>query len=1071
MGALEASLRRQLEHAVLAARASAENGARKALNFLGVDQESPPQHLTDSQRELHRRLRAQAHMLADGQDLKHLVEKTAYDHWHRLLFSRFLVENRLLLHPEHHVALELSDLADLAAEEGIREPWDLAARYTAAVLPAIFRKDDPVGELALPSEDRGELLRLLKELPVEVFQADDSLGWVYQFWRAEEKNTVNASGGKINADTLPAVTQLFTEHYMVEFLLHNSLGAWWTAKVEAAGRTSAIPLPYLRRKEDGSPAAGAFSHWPKTVRELRVLDPCCGSGHFLVALLQLLVAMLREEENLSVEGAVRVVLADILHGLEIDARCTQLAAFNVAFAAWRLIGRPDGLPPLRIACSGLSVGATRDEWLAAVEEKDARFLIGQIYNLFKKAPELGSLINPARISNIGQKASDLLPAVRGLLAADPLANPEWHELGVTAKGFAEATEILGRAFHLVTTNVPYLGRGKQDEILQEYCERIYPNAKSDLATSFVERCLEFCSNSGSAALVTPQNWLALKITTALRQRLLIRTTWNMVARLGPKGFQTPMWDFNVQLGMISKVEPDEGHVMFGIDVSSAKDPQAKAAELVKASLWRGEQRHQLDNPYSRITFTSSSDEPRLSEYADTWQGLVTGDTRRFTLNFWEVSERGSIWEWLISTPETNGTYVGRELIVRWEGSKGALHNSTAHNFPPTAALGRHGVLLSQFGVIRATTYTGEIFNDLSVPLIPRNPAHLPAIMALCTHESFNELVRAQTQSLQVRVGYFLGIPFNLAHWERVAAEKYPNGLPKPHSDDPTQWLFGGQPQGSLYPLQVAVARLLGYCWPRQTGSEFLDCPALGPDGLGSFADDDGIVCLNAIKGETPCADRLQSILGATFGSEWSAEKLSELLAESGARSLEDWLRNYFFEEHCSIFHQRPFLWQIWDGRKDGFSAIVNYHRMDRSTLEKLTYAYLGDWLRRQQAAKEAGEAGSDARHQAARELQEKLKLIIEGEPPYDIFVRWKPIEKQALGWEPDLNDGVRMNIRPFVTAEILRKVPKINWRKDRGKDVPSTPWYSVFNGERINDHHLTLAQKRAAKPAAAAVIA
>ena len=134
-----------------------------------------------------------------------------------------------------------------------------------------------------------------------------------------------------------------------------------------------------------------------------------------------------------------------------------------------------------------------------------------------------------------------------------------------------------------------------------------------------------------------------------------------------------------------------------------------------------------------------------------------------------------------------------------------------------------------------------------------------------------------------------------------------------------------------------------------------------------------------------------------------------------------------------------------------------------ATLEKLTYAYLGDWLRRQQAAKEAGEAGSDARHQAAVELQTKLKLIIEGEAPYDIFVRWKPIDKQPLGWEPDLNDGVRLNIRPFVTADILRKRPNINWRKDRGKDVTSAPWYDVFEGERINDHHLTLEEKRAAR--------
>jgi hypothetical protein len=120
--------------------------------------------------------------------------------------------------------------------------------------------------------------------------------------------------------------------------------------------------------------------------------------------------------------------------------------------------------------------------------------------------------------------------------------------------------------------------------------------------------------------------------------------------------------------------------------------------------------------------------------------------------------------------------------------------------------------------------------------------------------------------------------------------------------------------------------------------------------------------------------------------------------EYTGKSLEDWLRNGFFEQHCALFHNRPFIWQVWDGLKNGFSALVNYHKLTHANLEKLTYAYLGDWIRRQQAAVEAGEAGSDARLEAAKQLQTKLKLILDGEPPYDIFVRWKPLSKQAIGW-------------------------------------------------------------------------
>jgi len=142
---------------------------------------------------------------------------------------------------------------------------------------------------------------------------------------------------------------------------------------------------------------------------------------------------------------------------------------------------------------------------------------------------------------------------------------------------------------------------------------------------------------------------------------------------------------------------------------------------------------------------------------------------------------------------------------------------------------------------------------------------------------------------------------------------------------------------------------------------------------------------------------------------------------------------------------------------------VHLGHADGLQIQGRHYLYVGDWITRQKAAVEAGEEGSDAKLAAALDLKARLEKILEGEAPYDIFVRWKPLEQQPIGWDPDLNDGVRLNIRPFVTAGVLRKNPKIHWNKDRGKDVPSAPWYKVFQGDRINDHHLTLAEKRAAR--------
>jgi hypothetical protein len=354
----------------------------------------------------------------------------------------------------------------------------------------------------------------------------------------------------------------------------------------------------------------------------------------------------------------------------------------------------------------------------------------------------------------------------------------------------------------------------------------------------------------------------------------------------------------------------------------------------------------------------------------------------------------------------------------------------------------------------------------------------------------------------VTPGILNQVPFDLDRWTKVAEEKYPHGLPKPYSDDPTQWIFHGYPCGSVIwdeeikrtahgplrtddsVLQVAMARLLGYRCPAeldpemelaQEQREWVErCEALLP-----HADRDGIVCLPAVRGERRAVDRLEALLADAYGDQWSATTRSKLLesVDHAGKDLDSWLSDKFFTQHCKLFQNRPFIWHIWDGLKDGFSALVNYHKLDYKALETLTYTYLGDWITQHKKQIADGIDGAEARLAAAEALQKSLELILEGEEPYDIFVRWKPLEEQPTGWHPDLNDGVRLNIRPFLSvpdakkkgAGILCDKPNIHWKKDRGKDVESAPWYNLgpsmggAKGDRINDYHLTLAAKKAAK--------
>ena len=146
-----------------------------------------------------------------------------------MLFARFLAENYLLIQPEWNVAVTLEDCEKLGEETGL-DKWSMAAHFAHEMLPQVFRPAHPVFEVRLALEHRLKLEGLVESLSADIFLARDSFGWVYQFWQSRKKDEVNRSGLKIGADELPAVTQLFTEPYMVSFLLDNSLGAWWAAR-------------------------------------------------------------------------------------------------------------------------------------------------------------------------------------------------------------------------------------------------------------------------------------------------------------------------------------------------------------------------------------------------------------------------------------------------------------------------------------------------------------------------------------------------------------------------------------------------------------------------------------------------------------------------------------------------------------------------------------------------------------------------------------------------------------------------------------------------------------------------
>ena len=422
-------------------------------------------------------------------------------------------------------------------------------RFYHTLLPDVFDKLNDESELLLP-DDLLTATSVAEGFRTEITDADcvetdafgksranvEILGWLYQFYISEKKDQEMAKKKPVEKENIPAVTQLFTPHWIVRYLVENSLGRLWL--LNRPGSRLREHMPYYIEGEKNA-SGGSPDDFLKITKpeEIRLCDPAVGSGHMLTYAFDLLT-LIYEEEGYAPTEIPALILRHNLHGLEICPRAAQLAELALVFKAReksRRFFQPEHLVRPRII-------ELRDVRFAENELRDYIHALGlgdlfhqpmlRMLHQFEEAKNFGSLIQPC----LDERA---IADVRRAIEAKDLGGQLFlRETHLKVLRVLEQAEALTQRYHVVVANPPYLASGGMNAPLNAWARAQFPDSKSDLYAMFMERALGLIFQHGVMGMVNMQSWMFLPYFEALRRNVLSSSRVISLAHIGSRGFDT-----------------------------------------------------------------------------------------------------------------------------------------------------------------------------------------------------------------------------------------------------------------------------------------------------------------------------------------------------------------------------------------------------------------------------------------------------------------------------------------------------------------------------------------------------
>lgn len=625
---------------------------------------------------------------------KQVIEEFAYTWFNRIVALRFMevhdflphgfrvlssrdggVEPEIMKHLDlvkDELKLDLSVIQPLYAQGKLDEAYSYVlfrqCRALSGILPMLFDKDQDYLELLLPKALlKGEtFITKLMEIGEDDFLNDvEVIGWLYQFYISQKKDEVFASKETITKDTLPAVTQLFTPDWIVRYMAENSVGRIWLESYPSSALKSQMKYYVDDAKQEASvqQKIDAIKYKNVSPEEIKIIEPCCGSGHILVYVFDLLYKMY-EERGYQSREIPTLILKNNLVGLDVDKRAAQLSSFSLIMKARTMNSRFFN-DNYYVKPSVYEIWDAREllqnnyeqqladlKILSNEEIKEVKWLV----ETFRYGKTIGSLLKVSK--------KDFSVIERGIQTIKTKAvltifNSNFLNDGVRCLEYLlSQAKVMSAKYDVMITNPPYIGISSMEKPVKDYASAEYPDSKTDMFAMFME--VPYVKKNGFRAMINMHSWMFLSSYEKLRKKIIMNEMIVNMVHLGAHAFEMIGGEVVQTTTFVLRNSPIATNGVY-FRLVDEKDKEAAflagGGIIINLSVYEALPSNIIAYWVSKNFIDVFRKATSLINYGEPRQGLATSDNNRFLREWFEVDINDECFN---ATDSIYAVYTGKK---------------------------------------------------------------------------------------------------------------------------------------------------------------------------------------------------------------------------------------------------------------------------------------------------------------------------------------------------------------------------------------------------------------------------